>query len=943
MSAIQGSLRISVAAFALAIGTVSPAIAQSRISLPSASLEDSLNRLSRQAGVQILVNQTLVKGKKASAISGAASAESALHDLLRGSGLTYEKRDGTFLVVRGGSSRPAQVASAASMATTAMASEPEDEPANEIIVTGTKKRLSASPQDEKQMSIAFVATVGSEEMAKRTDTSVVAALERLPGVVRQRGTQTSQAWYPAIRGFSGWYNSVSIDGGMLYLSTRNQRGVPLDFIPTAVVNELVVSKTVTPEMDANSIGGHIDVRTLRSFDNDGQPLTMLDTQGVFYSQPGSLNNANPSYAINGVIKRTFGPDGNFGFVLGGSTHKDQYSEKINNSSGFVQRDGVDIPSGNLQRGNYNSRAHGLSLMGKLEGRGDKWYGYVAGNYFRERIWRDLTRSNVSIVPANVTNVADGTGSFTGATPTALSQIYYNDRKVFSVRGGLEYQTGETSKIVANASYLDANFGEGFWTGGSFTPGTVSGTYNVTDRTPGTTISSAVNLNDPTRWMQAAGTVATQEEYPLSTRIVTGRIEFKSNNFDFSDGIGFDVGVDYRRMWRKLSQYQDRSVLASAINVGQVLDDRSTFNGANPAAPIYIDQNKYYNLMRSLGTTTRVYNDTANYDLDETVIAPFAALYYTTETFRVIAGVRYNITDYDNSVATITNGAITPLNTSRRLPYLLPNVQGYYNLGGGFRVRAAYTETTALQNYGDFATGITTNVDGKGNPYVQGANPLLKPRLSFNEDVSLEWYGDKGYVSLGYFHKTVKNEAVSIRQENYDSNGVLISTTQQPVNAGSANVHGIEFESQIRDLTGISPLLRGLTVDLNGAWFASTTDLLVSQGVTRSLDGFRQQPKWVTNLILTYDNGPFSASLIGMTRGKALLSITSTPATDVYLKPFSTLDAKIGYQLTRNVKLYAEGRNLTNYWYKEVTGVNSDKISTAIQGGRTFIVGAKMTF
>lgn len=948
MSAYQSSPRASVAAFALAICAVSaasPVMAQGGITLPSASLEDSLNQLSRQSGVQILVNQTLLRGKKAPAITGASSPEAALTELLRGSGLIYKKRGGTYLVVRGAASKPSHVGAAAPVAWVSASAEVENEPANEIIVTGTKKRLSTSPQDAKEMSVAFVSSVGTEELAKRTDTSVVAALERLPGVTRQRGTFTSQAWYPAIRGIPGWYNSVSIDGGMLYLSTRNQRGVPLDFIPTAIVNELVVNKTVTPEMDPNSIGGHVDVRTLRAFDNDGRPLTMLDAQSVFYGQPGALNNANPSYLINGVVKRTFGPAGNFGFVLAGSTHKDQYNEKTIQSSGFVQRDGVDIPTGNLQQGNFNSRAHGFSVMGKLEGRGDNWYGYVAGNYFQENITRDLGRSNISIVPTSVTGATDGTGAFTGATPSALSQIYFNNRKIYSTRAGLEYQTNDTSKIVANASYLNADFYEGVLQSGLFTGPSASGTYAVSDKSASTSISSSGNLNDSTQWVQGAGAVAEQTLYPLPTEIVTARLEYKSNNFEFSRGIGFDVGVDYREMWRALHQYTDRTVLpaGTALNLSQVLKGGSTFNGVNSGQAIWVDSDKYFNLARVLGTTTRIVASTSNYDLNERVVAPFASLYYTTENFRVIAGLRYNSTHFTNSVDTLNNGVIVPLNTEKTYSYLLPNVQGYYNFGDGLRVRAAYTETTALQNYGDFATGTTTNLDGKLNPFTSGANPNLKPRRSYNEDVSIEWYGRTGYVSLGYFHKKITNEAASVRQENYDANGVLISAVQTPVNAGSANIHGVEFEGQMRDLTAISSLLNGLTVDLNGAWFSSETKLLVSQGVTRSVDGFRHQPKWVANLILTYANGPFSASLIGQARGRALLGIGSTVSQDSYVSAYNTLDAKAGFNVNPNLKLYAEARNLTNYWYKEVTGNNADKVSVAIQSGRTFVFGAKMNF
>jgi hypothetical protein len=124
---------------------------------------------------------------------------------------------------------------------------------------------------------------------------------------------------------------------MLYLSTRNQRGVPLDFIPADIINEIVVNKTVTPEMDPNSIGGHIDIRTLRAFDNDVASLTKLDVQAVDYAQSGTLRDANPSYNLSGVMKRTFGAGRDFGFVLAGAKHKDRYNEVQNTTITLIQR------------------------------------------------------------------------------------------------------------------------------------------------------------------------------------------------------------------------------------------------------------------------------------------------------------------------------------------------------------------------------------------------------------------------------------------------------------------------------------------------------------------------------------------------------------------------------------------------------------------------------
>ena len=937
----------------LLVCATSPALAQQiQFNVPKQPAVTGIPEFARQAGIQIVAPISQFQNEKTQAVRGFHSVDEGLAILLRGTALHVTLRVGNVislaldrspkvhLSTRSPEGRPPPVAVPG-----VARSDLTVEAGRDIIVTGTRDRLSPSPEDEKRKAIGFVSSVGSVEVAQRTDVSVAAAALRLPGVVLSRGTQTAQAWYPAIRGFDGRYSSVTLDGSMLYLSTRNQRGVPLDFLPAAAINEIVINKTVTPEMDPNSIGGHIEIKTLRVFDNDGKPLTSIDAQAVDYTKPGSLSNGNPSYIISGVVKRTFGADANFGFVLAGSAHRDQFNETINSTTALIQQGNLDIPSGNLLTGDYNRHQDGASLMGKVEGRGDRWYGYLAANYFEEHIREDLARSNLSIVPALVTNASDGAGSFTGAIPNALSNVYKNDRSIVSVRSGGEYQTSEHSKLVFNASFLHVDYKEQLLTGAPIAGPPVSGTYQITATQAASQIMGSPSLEDPTQWRQGSNSTATQPVYPLTDRIYTTRLEFKANDFDFSRGFGYDVGIDFRRLHRTLDQttYNFKLPAGTSINLSQVLVPGSTFDGSHPSVPIYVDEKRYWALMSSLAVRSIDPGLTADYDLREDVIAPFLSLYYTSDKFRVLAGGRYNITRYTDATHQLTNGVPTPFQITRNLPYLLPNIQGYYEFGHGARVRAAFTETMALQDFSTFANGTAIGLDYKGNPVINHTNPYLKPRRAYNEDFSVELYRPKGYFSLGYFHKTIIDESQVLTQFQYDANGVFVASIQNTINAGGEHSQGLEFEAQWRDFSGLARGLRGVTLDVNGALFGSDTEVVVAPGSQRRIDGLRLQPKWVVNMILTYGRGPFSASLLGMVRGRALTSIATTAPGDIYIAPFGTLDAKAGYQLNRAFKIYVEGKNLTDHWYKEETGVHANLVSTAIKDGPTFVIGASLSF
>jgi iron complex outermembrane receptor protein len=345
----------------------------------------------------------------------------------------------------------------------------------------------------------------------------------------------------------------------------------------------------------------------------------------------------------------------------------------------------------------------------------------------------------------------------------------------------------------------------------------------------------------------------------------------------------------------------------------------------------------------LGTSSVDNALTTDYTLKEDVVAPFLAGYYTTDRFRVIAGARYNITHFNDKTGRITNGTFSPFEFSRTYSYLLPNIQGYFDIKEGFRIRAAFTETTALIDFNNFAQGQATNFNFAGVQVTTGSNPDLKPKRSFNKDVSIEFYQPRWFFTAGYFQKTINNEVYNITQSIRDANGILLSTLQTPVNGPGAHVQGIELEGQWRDFTGLAPWLRGVTLDANLALFDSKFKPVLSDGSTRTINGFTLQPSYVANLILGYETGPFSATIAGMARGRAFNGFFQNPNADLYIAPYASLDAKASMVVWRDYKIYVQASNLTKSWWREVSGSDKSQLSSAIQPGRTFAIGASLNF
>ena len=77
-------------------------------------------------------------------------------------------------------------------------------------------------------------------------------------------------------------------------------------------------------------------------------------------------------------------------------------------------------------------------------------------------------------------------------------------------------------------------------------------------------------------------------------------------------------------------------------------------------------------------------------------------------------------------------------------------------------RVSYSKTLARPDYGNLFASESAN--GPNRPTALGrsatgntGNPGLRPLVSDNFDVSLEWYFDRSsYISAGFFYKKVKN-------------------------------------------------------------------------------------------------------------------------------------------------------------------------------------------
>ena len=113
---------------------------------------------------------------------------------------------------------------------------------------------------QKKRAVAVQEAITAEEISRSTDSDAAEALERVTGLSVVGGK------FVFVRGLGDRYSSTTLNGAPVSSPEPGRNTVPLDIFPAAMLDNIVVQKTFTPEMSGNFGGGNIDIRTRRGVD-----------------------------------------------------------------------------------------------------------------------------------------------------------------------------------------------------------------------------------------------------------------------------------------------------------------------------------------------------------------------------------------------------------------------------------------------------------------------------------------------------------------------------------------------------------------------------------------------------------------------------------------------------------------------------------------------------
>lgn len=151
--------------------------------------------------------------------------------------------------------------------------------------------------------------------------------------------------------------------------------------------------------------------------------------------------------------------------------------------------------------------------------------------------------------------------------------------------------------------------------------------------------------------------------------------------------------------------------------------------------------------------------TNDYEYNEDYSAAYAMSKINFWDFMIIGGVRYekveseyfayNARDMRNAQAQIMYDTTSVTQND----FLLPMVQGKYSPFDWMDIRYSYTHTLARPSYHQLSPKFTIT---QGNSIYTG-NPALKPALAFNHDLNFTFHSNTlGLVTVGGFYKTIQD-------------------------------------------------------------------------------------------------------------------------------------------------------------------------------------------
>ncbi|MFO1448952.1 MAG: TonB-dependent receptor [Opitutaceae bacterium] len=781
-------------------------------------------------------------------------------------------------------------------------------------------------------------------------------LQRMPGVVGEYGGSAVDAI--SVRGLSPEFTTVTMDGSRYAAANPDSRSQLVSGIATGSIESVEVIKTPTSDMDAESLGGVVNMRTRSGFDRSGRTIVLNasasynETMGKHLDPSGSGRQFFPNFSLDYSDVFML-----FGRKLGVSV-----------TGGYQEvGDGLQtIRSTFAANWNYTSPTVGRQVL-----YADQEYHLNKRVAFQTKFdYRLSKESSVSFTVGwtRFVNVMDQnrpqyTDNLTFDAANSTTDYWIFTRSSYRSGRDFRYTPNDTWNFQLNGKTAigEVKLGWALTYSDSFRPldrmsATARSnnlyTFTYDRRTskefPTLTFGGAVPPpTDPFTNMLSIAVTGTHED--ASDKIASARLDASRDFAQWRFPVKLKTGFRVRQQDRD----RDADSITGTLGAGdysryRIMVQHGWLDGRYPATPIIDTKAVFRDIGFSYlpsGLPARpavqfTYNATAlpltAANLDTSVTNSLQNDYQTRETIpaaylqgevklaknlQMTAGVRVEQTKatitsrFENTRATTPEARFAAFRTVES-DYVdwFPNLQFRYEPITHFTVRANYSTTIGRPRISDLVGRFSINDLGQT---VSFSNPSLKPQISSNYDVSLEYYFKPvGVVSIGAFRKDIKNyvTATSFRivgnEFGLDLGEYAGWTGNSRINSGDGEVTGMElnYSQQLSFLPGG---LRGLGVMANWTVLTSEGDyngVVGNLPFANNLTGMRPRSG---NAGLTYNSSRWDLRLMWNYADTYLASLnTGDPSSSEFIGRRGQFDFFARFTVRENLNLFLDVINLT---------------------------------
>ncbi len=762
----------------------------------------------------------------------------------------------------------------------------------EVTVFGRSDREKESGSRNRERNAAnMINVISAQAMVRSPDINAANVLQRMSGITVQRSSGGDEA-YAVIRGMAPRYNNTLLNGIKIASPDEKNRFVQLDIIPSDILSSIEISKSLTPDMEGDAIGGTVnmvvkdapDAASFKATTSIGYSQLFFDEKFIdfkkgdiqkyspiqrnpkgYVAQPGDFSRSNLDFQPKHAP-----PTGTLGF---------SYTQRfLHNKIGVVVADNVQ----NQYFGNVSSRF----TVAPVSPNSDalryndvtvfKGYSQQLNNglvahidyVFNERNKINVDNFYVYSYLAQSRISEDTTLTGTGRVGPGTGQINPANRSF------TQYQHIENIKLSGQhvlSSKLLFNWAGVLSEAGRRTPdlATVLTDYRIQSNYQRT----GTFFDEITRsWLNN-----NDKDY-------TGLLNAEYHRKAFGGDLQLKAGGLYRSKTRY--NEQDDYILRPV--------SQNDTGGASvkPAWTNIYDAK--YSALNSSGNS--VYN-VNNYKAAEKVYAEYLMVRYKGTTWEFGGGLRVENTQTDWSTRVYSPSQ--PSSGSQTYQDFLPSAFVKYRLTPKADLHASYFRSISRPNYYELVPASHFAGD-----YIVQGNPGLLHSVADNYDLRLEYFpkGEQHFFA-GVFYKKITNP---IEQSLINAkNGIL---TLLPLNnILPAEAYGAEVAfTQYFGKFGVT----GNYTYTHSAVTGPKLHIGSTVQETRPLQGQTDHTVNVSLLFKDVRNGFFAQLAYGY-QGTTLVQVASYYQSDYYQRPMNTLSFSLEKDIHKHFTVFGKFNNLLN--------------------------------